>query len=296
MKFQPQTERDLADLRTVGRLQPLAPVPPDERTPRNQIGVLLEGMLICGLVVGLPVFTIAAVLQGKATEGGSAIAQGVLVGAMWGLLFGVPASAVPGIFVGLYRQRRELNRRRQAQHQQILFARSQAREELRLRLERGQITAQEAARQLGEVLPDASYTEPLQAADSSPSPYPLPLPPAGQPLEPLEIMILASAAADRSGGYINVDHESGGTPATVLRILQHPYAEERTQIVMLRHNEIEAMEALAWAAQAPATDAYRQRVRAVLARGETDPHDRAAVTLVASAVGGWRRAKAVGLA
>jgi len=290
-----QMQRDLKELETTGRLRPLAPVLPLTRRPHNQAWVVVRGMLVTGVTIGGPVFAIAAVLQGQATTGGSPLAQGVLVGLMWALLVGVPASVLPGVLVGLVLQRREISKRLQAQQQQSLAALTLTRENVRRRLEEGILTPAQAVQELYGPRHSVSLA-PTVAADEPTDIYPLTVPQAGRPVQPLELLILASAVADLSGGYVNVDHGENSTPATVQRILLDGSAPERNLIKMLRHNESEAMEVVSWVGQASPGDGYMQHLHKSLSRSGIEPTDRAAVTLTASAVGALRRAKALGLA
>jgi len=292
-----QTQRDLADLMAGRSLAALPPATADTYQPRNQVAVMVKGALLTGLTFGFPTFLIAALVQGASTTAGSAVAQGVLVGLMFGLPVAAVTALMPGIIVGLVLQRREIAKRLRAEAQQVLAAYYQRREDLRQRLAAGLTTSSQAVAALCGFTPnyygltDNLTPLPEQLATSPP------LPEAGRPVTPVELMTLASAVADSTSGYIRIDQGASSTPAGVLRLLQHSDAPERSRVTIRQHNRDEGMDAFAWTMRAyDENDPYRQRVGAHAVKPLLYPHDQEAVTLVASAIGGFRRARAAGAA
>lgn len=274
------------------RLPPMAE--PPSVAPRKAWGLArcyLTGIGIGGFAAWLITVIIVMTLLAASNEN-LAVGEQLLGAQFVGFLAGLGGFVIPGLLpIGILLWLRETRAR--MRHSAAIFRRDtwEQRESMRAALESGQLTVRQALADL--------TGEPMRTTAVAPQPV-MPIPTAGEPVEPRIILALSAAMASTTDGYIRSDEGAASTPATVLRILNDASAPERQHLKISESDVDEADEAFQWALgpnSGPSGNDYRNR----LSRSATCPvlepsGAESAIVVVASAIGGYRRARANGLA
>ena len=284
-----------ADLHELREGRPLPPIPePAPITARKQRGIMacyLVGILGTGFVIWLLAFVVLAIVAAAAGAQAYEALGSALLFAFWAGVLGL----ILGAFVGIGLWLREVRGR--LAHDTAIQRRLywESRENLRGRLASGEWTPEQAWRHLtsGTMGTDADAPPPLpgKTAPESASLPPL----AGEPVDPLALIALAAALAGTTGGYRSAEQGADSTPAICAQILtdpDHP-AHEHAFLRLSHFNE--GAEAQEWAiAAAERGDRWARRAAPYLRQERIDPHDGSAVTMVASVIGAFWRARASG--
>lgn len=287
-----------ADLAQLREGQPLPPIPePPPITYRSQRGMVrcyVVGVLIGGFATWLVTFLVMLAITGIVDGSVGEKVAGALAFAFMAGLFGF---VFPGLLIGAGIWLREVRGRlaHDGQDERRLYWES--REVMRGRLARGEWSPEQAWRHITSgamgTVSDAPPPLPGQQ-DFGAVVYP---PEAGEPVEPLAVVALAAALSETTGGYRSVDHGANSTPAACARILTDP-GDPAHQHAFLRLDHFnEGAEAQEWALTAAGRgDGWARRAAPHLGQERIDPYDHQAITMVASVIGAYRRARAVGAA
>lgn len=271
----------------------LPPIPEPDigyRKERHFLACFGGGIALGGFLTWLIVGVGAVVLSNVGNTDGEALVGEIILTALFvGGVAGVFGFVFPGLIIGSVFWAMESRARLEADKALTMHAAWRSREELRAQLESGDLSPVEAAQLLrGE--PD----EPVLV--EMPGPV-LALPTPGMPLSPKDVLALASAVA--AGSYVKTDMGPISTPSRVQRILTDPHAPDRETVAIYAAHVEEAEQVFVWAMgayDADPRDEFRERVGYWAVFNEVEPTDAEAIRALAAGVGGYRRARSLGIA